>query len=207
MEPEAPTPTQQPTNADLRQNPLSAMRDGESIVANIKRHPFGIVTLYIMAIFGIAAACAIVILLLPKLLPQSSSDEIMRYATAGIAVVLVGMFLMLGISTWIYWQNRWVVTSDSITQITQRGIFNRQVSQLSFYNLEDVTVEQRGIFPTLFNFGELKVETAGERSKFYFLYCPDPNKCARDILNAREAFLQRTENENGPAKPALHNLM
>jgi uncharacterized membrane protein YdbT with pleckstrin-like domain len=204
-----PTQTPEPSHQELKHNPLSAMQGGESVVADIKRHPFGIISLYILALIGFAAAIAAVVLVLPNLLPQSNTDEIMKYAIGVIGIVAALMLLMLAITTYLYWQNRWVVTSDSITQITQRGLFDRQVSQLSFYNLEDVTAEQHGIFPAMFNFGVLKVETAGERSKFSFLYCPDPNKYARTILNAREQFLQRTEqgSAQGPSRPSLHNLM
>jgi hypothetical protein len=41
----------------------------------------------------------------------------------------------------------------------------------------------------MFNFGILRAETAGERSKFVFVYCPDPKHYAREILMARENFI------------------
>ena len=174
----------------LKNNPLAAMQEGEEVVADIHRHPFGIVSLYIFSFIGLAAACGVILLLIPKLLGTNSTYSPMEVSVGLIGIVAVLMLLGLGVTTMIYWQNRWVVTSDSITQITQRSLFNRQVSQLSLGNLEDVTAEQRGIIPNMFNFGTLKVETAGERSKFYFLYCPDPNLYARKILMAREIFLQ-----------------
>jgi len=97
---------------------------------------------------------------------------------------------VLGLATIVYWQNQWVVTTDSITQVAQRGLFNRQVSQLSMDNLEDVTVDQVGIIAKIFNFGTLRVETAGERAKFLFVYCPRPNRYAHEILEAHETFME-----------------
>ena len=41
----------------------------------------------------------------------------------------------------------------------------------------------------MFGFGTLKVETAGERSKFQFPYCPNPQKCAVEIIQAHESFM------------------
>jgi hypothetical protein len=46
----------------------------------------------------------------------------------------------------------------------------------------------------MFNFGTLKVETAGERSKFVFMYCPRPNEYARRILEIHESFLEDRRN-------------
>lgn len=185
--------TNQQANAEhLKINPLAAMQDGEEMIADIHRHPFGIISLYFFAFLGLAAACGVILLLVPRLVgANTSSDYDPTMISIGlITVVIVLTLIGLGVATMVYWQNRWVVTSDSLTQITQRSLFNRQVSQLSFGNLEDVTAEQRGIIPNLFNFGTLKAETAGEHSKFFFLYCPNPNLYARKILMAREIYLQ-----------------
>lgn len=200
--PSDPRPQQQAndlaTTQALKLNPLAAMQEGEEVITEIRRHPFGIISIYFFAFVGFAAAAGIVILLLPKLVANGTATESVSTLTlAGIGMLLVFMILILAILTAVYWQNRWIVTSDSVTQISQRGLFNRQVSQLSFGNLEDVTVEQEGLIPSLFNFGTLKVETAGEHSKFYFLYCPKPNFYARQILLAREIFLKNELHDAG----------
>ncbi|SRR6266568_1170401 len=174
----------------IKDNPLAAMQEGEETLADIHRHPFGIVSMYIFAFLGLAAACGAIILLVPKMISANSSYSATAISIGLIGLVLLFMIIGLGITTMIYWQNRWILTSDSLTQITQKGLFSRQSSQLSLGNLEDVTAEQRGLIPNMLNFGTLKVETAGERSKFYFLYCPDPNLYARKILMARELYLQ-----------------
>lgn len=85
--------------------------------------------------------------------------------------------------------NSWTLTNDSLTQVTQSNLFDRESSQLSLHNLEDISSEQNGFFPHLFNYGLIKAETAGEKSKFVFNFCPNPNFYARQILAARENFL------------------
>jgi hypothetical protein len=44
--------------------------------------------------------------------------------------------------------------------------------------------------PHLFNYGTLRVETAGEQSNFNFIYCPRPNAVAKLILEARERYVE-----------------
>jgi hypothetical protein len=95
------------------------------------------------------------------------------------------------VATIVYWQNEWVVTDDSVTQINQTSLFTREVSQVPIVSLEDVTVDQTGIIQTIFGFGTLKLESAGERSKFQFQYCPNPNNYARLILEAHEEFIRK----------------
>jgi hypothetical protein len=86
--------------------------------------------------------------------------------------------------------------------VQQTALFNKQSSQLSLGNLEDVTVEQNGILTHMFNYGVIKAETAGERSKFTFRYCPNPNLYAQQILNAREQFEQSHRGGKQPLEPA-----
>ncbi|HSW66913.1 MAG TPA: PH domain-containing protein [Bacillota bacterium] len=192
-----------PKSKDL--HPMVVMQPGERIVAKIKRHAFGIVSLYVIAIVGIVLAVSLAIFLLPDMLNQTGTagtgGSSMSMVYAGTAIVVAGLLLVLGVATSVYWQNEWVVTTDSITQVSQNSLFNREVSQLSMENIEDVTVNQDGILPHMFGFGTLKVESAGERSKFVFPYCPNPNDYARKILEAHEDFLEMRRNiQNiGPA--------
>lgn len=179
-------------------HPMVVLQPGETVVATIKRHPFGIVSLYAAALGGISIAAILAFVLLPDLLDQlSGSASSVLYL--GLIIVISLLVLILGVATTVYWQNQWVVTTDSITQITQNSLFGRQVSQLSMDNLEDVTVNQDGILPHMFGFGTLKVETAGERAKFVFTYCPHPNDYARQILEIHEKFLEERRNiQNRP---------
>lgn len=175
---------------------MVVLQNGEVIVNVIKRHPFGIISMYIASVLGIAVVCALAFLMVPNLFDQmgGGADSAAALAVGAALAILILLILILGVATFVYWQNQWVVTTDSITQLTQNSLFGRQVSQLSMDNLEDVTVDQHGIIPHMFNFGTLKVESAGERSKFVFVYCPKPNHYARRILEVHEHFLEERRN-------------
>jgi uncharacterized membrane protein YdbT with pleckstrin-like domain len=153
---------------------------------------------------GIYAATGVLIVFLAFLafvlapnVAGSSRSQAMTIGALVFVVVSLISLLFAFISSKVYWGNRWIVTSDSITQVRQTSLFDRQSSQLSLGNLEDVTAEQDGILPHMFGFGSIRVETAGERSKFTFAYCPNPNYYAQQILNAREQFEQRRGGEGG----------
>lgn len=163
--------------------------EGNAEQVVIKRHPFGLVALYLQVAVGLTIALGLVFFLIPQLLSGDAQTQANHWLS--ILAVIAGTFaaLFLLLATAIYRQNRWIITDDSITQTQQIGIFNRQTSQLSMANIEDVTAEQRGIIATLLGFGTLKAETAGERSNFHFIYCPRPRTYAKIILDARERFI------------------
>lgn len=183
-------PNQAPDDDDKLQqvkNPLAVMQPGERVVCEIRRHPFGLLGTYLAVAVIIAVALAAAILV-PTLLPDiSAQTKLGAVLGALVAACVAGLYAWVVV--YIYKENRWVVTSDSITEITQVGLFNKQTSQLSLANLEDVTVDQAGLIPSLLGFGTLHVETAGEHSKFLFPFCPDPNGTARKIIAAHEQYI------------------
>ena len=75
------------------------------------------------------------------------------------------MFLWLyGFLLWIdYWLDVWIVTDERVINIEQKGLFSRSVSELHFYNVQDVTTSVRGVIPTLLNYGDVEVQTARGR--------------------------------------------
>lgn len=187
-----PDNNNQPKNKQL--HPMVVMQPGEHIVCEVKRHPIGILMIYFGAFIGVALIAALAYAVLPSLKDSYGAGQALTMVVLGAGILLAGLILMLFITTIVYWQNQWIVTTDSITQITQNGLFGRQVAQLSLENLEDVTVIQNGILPHMFNYGTIKAETAGERSKFTFIYCPNPNQRAREILDTHEKFLEDRRN-------------
>jgi hypothetical protein len=57
----------------------------------------------------------------------------------------------------------------------------------------------------MLGFGTLRVETAGERSKFAFPFCPKPAQYAREIIQAHEDFIQAHPEEGQTASPGTYN--
>jgi uncharacterized membrane protein YdbT with pleckstrin-like domain len=159
----------------------------------ITKHPIGIFIVYVQGIVGFIFALGLTYFLLPTVIEDTDTAFLYANLFASIAIVFaIGIVL---ISTMVYRRNRLIVTDRNITQILQYGIFNRKVSQLNMVNVEDVTSKQRGLLSSLFGFGELIIETAGEQSNFHFTFCPNPGYYAKVILNAREELLGQNDGD------------
>ncbi len=195
----------QPQNDALQSayNPLKVMQPGERVVCELRRHPIGLFGIYFMlAVVVVAAVCAVA--LAPRIfLGITSQNQAVLALGAVIVCAIVGLFTYVG--SIVYKGNRWVVTTDSITQIDQTSLFSKQTSQLSMANLEDVTVEQNGFLPSMLGYGRLRAESAGQRGKFVFDYCPRPNDCAKQIIAAHEAYIAENPSETYAANRALAN--
>jgi hypothetical protein len=189
MEPPTPTaappPAEQPTN-----NPLSVMEPGEQTICEIRRHPIGIIGKYVAAGFVLVVLAVVLFVVVPHVFSSMSRGRMA--AISGLVFVVAAVIAagFLWVVRRVYWANRWIVTSDSITQVKQTSLFDKQTSQLSLGDLEDITAEQDGPVAQMFHFGVISAETAGATDKFTFPYCPNPNDYAKQILAARERFEQ-----------------
>ncbi|MBP6975746.1 MAG: PH domain-containing protein, partial [Candidatus Moranbacteria bacterium] len=76
---------------------------------------------------------------------------------------------------WVdYYFDVWIITNERIVNIEQKGLFNREVSELQFSRIQDVTSVVDGFIPTILNFGDVYVQTAAEEERFVFRQIPDP---------------------------------
>jgi hypothetical protein len=204
MQPENPpsnnsqTPTQQPprpTVPGLLPAEMDLLNRDERVVTIVHKSVVGLVYIYLEAFAAVVALLALSILAFPDIFSSLSANSNILLM-AGIVFSIALVFFILFIATYVYRQSKLIVTDQNLIQILQGGLFARKISRLSVSNVEDVTADQHGFLPTIFNYGTLIVETAGEMRNFIFPYCPNPNRFADQILDARQAYADRSAEKN-----------
>lgn len=100
------------------------------------------------------------------------------FPVLGVIFLLVGLFN--------YRHNVLVFTNFHLVQVEQHGFFDRRVSQLQYKHIEDATGDRAGIWPTIFNYGDVEVQTAGAMEKFVFHKAPRPADLADATLQMHE---------------------
>ena len=68
-----------------------------------------------------------------------------------------------------YYLDVWYVTEKRIIIIDQKHLFDREISNIRFDKIQDVTVEVGGFIPTFLKFGNIKVQTASEDNYDFFM--------------------------------------
>lgn len=202
-------PQNPPQSADSPaiHNPLATMEPGEQVVCEIKRHPIGMLGMYLAVGFLLVMLAVLALAVAPGVFSSYSHSQVVL---AGMIVLIIAAAAGTGfllIASKVYWGNMWIVTNDSITQIKRMGLFDKQTSQLSLGNLEDMTAEQDGVAQQMFHYGVISAETAAATDKFTFNYCPNPTYYAQKILQARERFEQGHEPKaTQPPGTSVHDL-
>lgn len=86
----------------------------------------------------------------------------------------------------IYYLNIQIITNLRIVDIDQIGLFSHTVSELHIDKIEDVTSQTNGVLGTIFDYGDVYVQTAGTVDRFEFCNVPNPAGIEKIILDLYE---------------------
>jgi hypothetical protein len=170
------------------------LEPGERLVVIVRKHPIGIIGIYIEALVGLLVVFGLFLAIAPDFF-NGLSDQAYKILVGVIILGLAVLIFFLFVATYVYRQSRLLVTDRSLVQILQKSLFIRKISRLSMSNVEDVTAEERGILSTILNYGTIIVQTAGTLDNFIFPYCPNPAKYADQIIEARQRYARSLEEE------------
>lgn len=109
----------------------------------------------------------------------------------GLLLFLLMSFFLIA-TIWIWRRNVVVITNKHIVDLDQKGLFNRIVSSQSLGRIQDVRSEIRGPMQTIFQYGTIIVQTAGESQNFRFDYIPHPYVVEKYILDTHQKYLKET---------------
>ncbi len=144
----------------------------ETILRVVRRHWFNIFVQYIpvlVVVFFMGAAIGI----FPGIFPDfwQRSGTLFWFSETMLAMVIWVWSALIFVD---YYLDVWIITDRRVVNVEQKGLFVRQVSELRYQKIQDVTTEVDGFFPTLLNYGEVFVQTAGEKPRFLFHNVPEP---------------------------------
>lgn len=94
-----------------------------------------------------------------------------REGALGVAIFLLLLLsgVIVGARKWYAWQRTvFVITDRRIIDIAQHGFFERIVSEVALEDVEDVAFRIKGAAATMFRYGLLTVQTAGNAADLEF---------------------------------------
>lgn len=90
-----------------------------------------------------------------------------------------------------YYLDTWIVTTERIINIEQKGLFSRVVPELHLNQVQDVTSETHGMLATFLSYGDVQIQTAGSESRFNFKQIDNPEKIKQIITKLVEEDKRR----------------
>ena len=172
----------------MKRFPGLNLSEHEYIISAVRRHSVGLWA----PVLGTALAVSLVfaIMLNYPYIAESIGLPISSYGNLLlIGVLLVILFLIGGyLAMWVYMNNRFFLTNESVIQEIQVSIFSRKEQTVSLMNIEDASFSQRGPMQTMLNYGSIRLSTEGEETTYRFDYVANPKEHIAILNNAVEAF-------------------
>lgn len=170
------------------------LHSGEQILLVVHRNWFYLFQQFFMviiiSIFFIAGS-----FFLPLFFPdylEGNSQSIILFMQSFIMLII----WIYGFMIWIdYYFDVWIITSERVINIEQKGLFNRGVSELIYAKIQDVSTEVMGFLPTIINYGDVKIQTASEDKEFLFRTVSDPYRIKDIIMNLQKQHEMKVEKE------------
>ncbi|MCL4354912.1 hypothetical protein M1349_05655 [Patescibacteria group bacterium] len=159
---------------------FSQQDDDETIYLFLRRH---FITNLVWVIFSIILG------LIPVVISLTVRSNFLPFPVPpGYLVVLVSFYylivfayIFINFLNWFY--NISLVTDKRVLDLDYSDIVYHDVALTKLNLIEDVTYVQSGFARSLFNYGDIFIQTAGEKLHFDFLSVPDPKRGADIIEN------------------------
>jgi len=177
----------------------SKQGEQEKIIKVLHRHWFNLlqqfagVILMTVVLFGVIFA-------LPRFFPDMNENRDLQKVLSFLEN-LVTLFVWIYIFfVWIeYYLDVFIISDKKIVDVEQKGLFIREVSELKYEKIQDVSVEVKGLIPTVLNYGDLYIQTAGEKERFVFRAMADPYTIKNLIMGLQKERHRHETDELGEA--------
>jgi len=170
----------------LSKKRLPNHKDGEKVIMHFWKHPFVFFKIFLLYFLLFLIPIAVWFLIQLTWTDLLANQSLMTILTV-LGLIYYLLLLVFVFTIWTFnYLDVWTLSTERIVSRNQLGFFNRIVSELELYQVQDVTVEQKGVFATIFNYGHLYIQTAGEVNRFTFEDVPNPLESARLIQQLDE---------------------
>jgi hypothetical protein len=154
----------------------------ETVELFLRQHPIVNVPWILLSIVLVFAP-TIVFPIIFHALPFQLPVGYMVVATAFWYVATFG-FVLTNFLHWFF--NIYIVTNERIIDIDFKFLLYKHFSEAEHSKIQDISFTSSGIGATLFNYGNVNVQTAGETPTLEFEIVPHPQKVVETIRNLAE---------------------
>jgi uncharacterized membrane protein YdbT with pleckstrin-like domain len=158
----------------------------EHDVFRLRRHPITFLP-QILLLLALAAVPVVLYYFFLKNFSGLLTGQITYPALLILAVIYyLSIWLFFYTNFVDYYLDMWIITNDRLIDIRQEALFSRTIAELDLYKIQDITSEVKGIIPTIFNYGKIYIQTAGEQERFALINVPDPHNLRKKIADLSE---------------------
>ncbi len=150
----------------------------ERIVLFLRRHPITNVGWILISILMFSAPMILDQFPLLSFLP----DNFQFIAILGWYLITIA-YTFESFLDWFF--SVYIITDERIFDVDFVNLIYREISEANIDQIQDVTVAMGGVIRTIFNYGDILLQTASEVPRIEFEAVPHPDQVAKILRNLR----------------------
>ncbi len=190
------------------------LRDDELVIFSVHRHPFFWFRRAIWPLFFLVLSGSVYTYFSLVMLPTGRWPHALIVVADALFVLLV--VILVGVLLWQYmnWRDDYfVLTTQRIVHSERIWPFKWSFQEGALRNIQDIHEVRIGLLSSLFDFGDLILQTAGETIHIDLLQVPHPSELremifreierekAREVLRMREQIHSKLKERLAPHAP------
>ncbi|MHB8575116.1 MAG: YdbT family protein [Dehalococcoidia bacterium] len=152
------------------------LQQGEEVVLVTRRHWLYFVPRFIG--YALTALLPAIVLLVVLGVAGKAKGTALTVAAIISAVWILLWLVRIALLKYRYDHDIWVVTNMRMVDLIANNPMNFHMSSADLVELEDVTTSRDGPLQSMFDYGNLECQTAGQVRHFTFRGVPDPRRIA-----------------------------
>ena len=161
------------------------LQSDEHLIMRVRRHTVFLQT----KLLSVAIVGAIPVVILLVLSFRMGVALLIPAAIWAVAAIIVGYFV------WYRYENdEWIITNQRLIDSLKRSWFDQHLVSTDLIQIEDMSVSKSGFLQTMFDYGDLRCETAGHTANFVLHGIPDPASVLDIVDTARDQARQKLAN-------------
>jgi len=94
-----------------------------------------------------------------------------------------------------YYLDIWMITNKRSIRVKLKGFFNRTIKTIHHRRVQETKIKVEGIFPTVLDYGDIRIQTAGGQTEFIFFQIPEPYKVKNKLNSEIEKYHKKYHKE------------
>lgn len=166
--------------------------EGEKIIKIVRRHYLVMVPMILLLTLLAIAPTLLYFLTVSNYLPLDNNTKMIisqfvsQWKVFGYSLWLLLLWIIFFIEWTDYYLDLWVITDRRIIDVEQKGFFHREVTSFRYEQIQDITVETKGLIEVIFKFGTLHIQTAGHNREIFIRDAHYPEDARSLILKMQE---------------------
>lgn len=169
-------------------------RNNEKVVLFLRRHWFAVLSLVVSFILLTSIPIGLALYFRDTLFLWLEEPFFGVLLSVLISIYFLCVWIVTTTGFTDYYLDTWIVTNERVINIEQHGLFQRVASELDLTTVQDVTAEITGVLETVFKFGDVEIQTAGEKERFEFRHVPHPERVKEIIMHLVQEDKQKLAN-------------